>query len=72
MRSRCIGLRNAMGIAFRDTSSRTCSDGFGEIVYRDRMAGGGRMESCRIDTIEKVEGIDDAKESVAARREADN
>ena len=44
MRSRCHGLRSAMGIAVKDTMNRVCSNGFGEIVYRDF----GRRESCRL------------------------
>ena len=57
MQSRCFGLRDAYGIAVKDTMSRVCSKGFGEIVYRDR---GRRLQSCRIDTIEAVAGKDDA------------
>jgi hypothetical protein len=73
MKNRCFNLRSALGIAFKDTSSRTCSDGFGEIVYRDRMGGPGRrQESCRIGTIERVESKDDAEAIVDARKEADN
>jgi hypothetical protein len=59
-----------MGIAIKDSTNRVCSDGFGEIAYRDRMGGGRRLESCRIDTIERVESKDDAKAIVAARKEA--
>lgn len=66
MHTRCINLHNAMGIAFKESvGSRVCGDGFGEIVYRDRM-GGRRLESCRIDTIERVESKEDAKAIVAA------
>jgi len=73
MQTRCFNLRSAMGIAFKDTTSRTCSNGFGEIVYRDRMGSPGRrMESCRIDTIERVESKQDAESVVEARKEADN
>lgn len=71
MRNRCHNLRNAQGIAIKDTTSRVCSDGFGEIVYRDRM-GGRRLESCRIGNIEIVESKDDAKAIVAALKEADD
>ena len=65
MRNRCPDLRNAI----KDTTSRVCSNGFGEIVYRDRMSGR-RMQTCRIDTIEVVESREDAKAIVEARREA--
>lgn len=71
MRGRCHNLRNAQGIAIKDATSRVCSDGFGEIVYRDRM-GGRRLESCRIDTIQQVESKDDAKAIVEARRSAED
>ena len=60
MRNRCHDLRDAMGIAIKDATSRVCSDGFGEIIYRNRM-GGQRFESCRIQTIEKVESKDEAR-----------
>jgi len=70
MRNRCHNLSDAMGIAIKDSMNRVCSDGFGEIVYRDRMGGGRRLESCRIDTIERVESKDDAKAIVEARTEA--
>ena len=69
MRNRCPNLRNALGIAIKDTTSRVCSNGFGEIVYRDRMSGRS-MQTCRIDTIEVVESREDAKAIVEARREA--
>ena len=52
-------------------TSRVCSDGFGEIIYRDRM-GGRRMESCRIGTIERVESRDDAEAIVEAREAAED
>ena len=66
MRHRCTGLRSASGIAVKDTSSRVCSDGFGEIVYRDM---GRRLESCGIDTIERVESKDAARELIKQREE---
>ncbi len=66
MRNVCHNLRDAMGIAIKDTTSRVCSDGFGEVVYRDRMSGR-RLESCRIEAIERVEDKDDAKAIVEAR-----
>ena len=65
MQSRCFGLRDAYGIAVKDTMSRVCSKGFGEIVYRDR---GQRLQSCRIDTIETVAGKDDARGLVEDRK----
>jgi hypothetical protein len=67
MQGRCFGLRDAYGIAVKDTMSRVCSKGFGEIVYRGR---GQRLESCRIDTIEAVSGIDDARGLVEDRTAA--
>jgi len=67
MRNRCPNLRNANGIALKDTTSRICSDGFGEIVYRDRMSRMG-LQSCRIGTIEVVENKDDAKAIVESRK----
>ncbi len=72
MQHRCFNLRNSLGIGFRDTTGRSCSKGFGEIVYRDRMGGGRGIQSCRIDTIERVESKDDAEAIVEARKEADN
>lgn len=68
MRNQCFGLRNSMGIAIKDATSRVCSDGFGEILYRDRM-GGRRLESCRIAEIERVENKDEARAIVDARVE---
>jgi len=65
MWSRCHGLRSAIGIAVKDTMSRVCSNGFGEIVYRDL----GRLESCRIDNIESVESKDAARELIKQREE---
>ena len=67
MQRRCFGLRGANGIGVKDTTSRVCSDGFGEIVYRDM---GRRLESCRIDTIESVASKDDAKGLVSDRKAA--
>jgi len=66
MRNRCHNLRNAMGIAIKDMISRVCSDGFGEILYRDQM-GGRRLESCRIGSIEAVDSKDHAKEIVTEK-----
>lgn len=65
MQRRCSGLRHANGIGIKDTMSQVCSKGFGEIVYRDM----GRMQSCRIDTIEPVASKDDAKGLVKDRKE---
>ena len=70
MRNRCHNLRNAQGIAIKDVTSRICSDGFGEIVYRDRL-GGRRLESCRIDTIQAVDSKEAAAAIVEALMEAD-
>jgi len=66
MRTRCLNLRDAMGIAFKESvGSRICADGFGEIVYRNRF-GGRRLESCPIGTIDRVESKEDAAAIVAA------
>ena len=65
MQRRCFGLRDAYGIAVKDTMSRVCSKGFGEIVYRGT---GQRLESCRIDTIEAVAGKDDGRGLVEDRK----
>jgi hypothetical protein len=67
MWSRCWGLRNAYGIGIKDTMSRVCSKGFGEIVYRDI---GRRFQTCKIDTIETVASKDDARGLVADRKRA--
>jgi hypothetical protein len=65
MQRKCFDLRGAYGIAVKDTMSRVCSKGFGEIVYRGR---GQRLESCRIDTIEAVAGKVDARGLVEDRK----
>lgn len=65
MQRRCPGLRHANGIGIKDTMSQVCSNGFGEIVYRDM----GRMESCRIGTIESVASKEDAEGLVKDRKE---
>ena len=65
MQRRCSGLRHANGIGIKDTMSQVCSKSFGEIVYRDM----GRMESCRIDTIESVASKEDAEGLVEDRKE---
>ena len=63
MSGNCFGLRNAKGIVIKDATSRVCSDGFGEIAYRDM----GNTRSCRIGKIEVVESKDDAKAFVEQR-----
>ena len=68
MQNRCFNLRGANGIAFKNTTSRICADGFGEIVYRDGMGGGARLESCRIGDIQRVESKDDAEAVVDDER----
>jgi hypothetical protein len=67
MQNRCHNLRNAQGIAFKNTTSRICSDGFGELAYRDGMGSMARLATCRIDTIERVESKEDAEAIVDAR-----
>lgn len=67
MKGNCFGLRNAKGIALKDTTSRICSDGFGEIVYRDM----GNTRSCRSGKIENVESKDDAKALVGQLEQDD-
>jgi len=66
MRNRCHGLRYSQVIAFKDTTSRICSSGFGEIIYRD--SGIGRM-NCRIETIEPVENKDEARAIIDEREQ---
>ncbi len=66
MWNRCMGLRNAYGIGIKDTMSRVCSGGFGEVVYRDF----GRLQSCKIGSIETVASRDDAKGLVEDRKRA--
>ncbi len=66
MQRRCFGLRGAHGIGVKDTMSSVCSGGFGEIVYRDI---GKRLESCRIDIIERVASKEDAKGLVEDRKQ---
>jgi hypothetical protein len=69
MWNNCLSLRNANGIAIKDVTNRVCADGFGEIVYRDRMSSQ-RLATCRIENIERVESKDDAKAIVKARKDA--
>jgi hypothetical protein len=45
-----------------------CSDSFGEIVYRDV---GRRLESCKIQTVERVASKEDAEGLVKDREEAE-
>lgn len=66
MQRRCFGLRSAQGIGIKDTMNSVCSRSFGEIVYRDM---GRRLESCRINTIERVASKDDAKGLVEDRKQ---
>ena len=66
MRRRCTGLRSAKGIVIKGTTSRVCADDFGEFVYRNM---GRRVESCRIDNIERVESKDAAEELIKQREE---
>lgn len=63
MRNRCTGLRDANGIAIKDTMSRICPNSFSEIMFRDM----GRVQRCRIGDIERVENKDEAKALVAER-----
>lgn len=58
MRQRCSGLRDAIGIAFKNPSSRICSNEFGEITFKDHGMG---MRTCRIGEITAVESKDEAK-----------
>ena len=64
MKNRCHGLRFSQVIAFKDTTSRICSNGFGEILYNDRSIG--RLQ-CRIGTIEPVENKDEARAIIDER-----
>jgi len=62
---RCTGLRSAHGIGIKDTMSRVCSGGFGEVVYRDMSR---TFQTCRIDTIETVASKEDARGLVEDRK----
>ena len=66
MRHRCNGLRNANAIGLKDTTSRICSGGFGEVVFRERGIG---PNKCRIETIERVENKDEARAIIAEREQ---
>ncbi len=67
MWNRCYSLRNAHGIGIKDTMSRVCSGGFGEVVYRDMSR---RFQTCKIDTIETVASKEDARGLVEDRKRA--
>ena len=66
MRHRCNGLRHAQAIGLKDTTSRICSGGFGEVVFRERGIG---PNSCRIEMIERVENKDEARAIIAEREQ---
>lgn len=68
LRTRCFNLQSAHTIAFADSMNIVCSKGFGKILYRDSLSG--ELESCHIDTIEKVESKD-AAETIVAERTAE-
>ena len=68
LRPRCTGLRHARGIALKDTTSRICSGGFGEVIVRERGIG---PRTCRIEKIESVENKDEARAIIAEREEYD-
>ena len=68
---RCHNLRDARSIAFKDISTRVCSDGFSEIVYRDRF-GSGRLESCLIEKIIRVDSKEAAEALVESLQDADS
>lgn len=63
MRNRCNGLRNAFGITIKNVTSQICPDSFAEIVYEDL---GRRLQTCRIDKIQRVESKDEARAIVDA------
>jgi len=67
MKNRCIGLRNANGIALKNTTSRICSDEFGEVTFRDRGMG---LRTCRIGKIEAVESKEEAKALIEKKKQA--
>lgn len=64
----CHYLSNALSIAITDTTSRVCNDGFGDLVYRERLSGG-RLQSCRIENIELFSSKEDAEAVAKARTE---
>lgn len=65
MRNRCTGLRDARGIGIKDTMGRICSNSFAEIIFSDM----GRVQRCRIGTVERVQNKDEAKALVAERED---
>lgn len=65
MRNRCTGLRDARGIGIKDTMGRICSNSFAEIIFNDL----GRVQRCRIGTVERVQNKDEAKALVAERED---
>lgn len=64
LKNPCPGLRFSQAIGLKNTTSRICSGGFGEVVFRDGP-GNSFTNSCRIDKIERLENRDQAKERVA-------
>lgn len=65
MRNRCTGLRDARGIGIKDTMGRICSNSFAEIIFNDM----GRVQRCRIGTVERVQNKDEAKALIAERED---
>ncbi len=63
----CPGLRSADSIAISDPTSRICNDSFGSITYTDFAHG---KQTCRVDRIERVADIEEARDIVKIRREA--
>lgn len=66
MRHRCSGLRHAQAIGLKDATNRICSGRFGEVVFRERGIG---PNTCRIETIERVENKDEARAIIAEREQ---
>jgi len=63
----CPGLRSADAIAISDPTNRICNDSFGSITSTDRVHG---KQTCRVEQIERVTGIEEARDIVRIRREA--
>jgi len=63
----CIGLRGALGIAISNDFNRVCSNSSATIAYREF----GRLETCRIRTVESVDDKDAAEEIVELRTDRD-
>jgi hypothetical protein len=61
----CFGLEGALGIAISSPMSRICSTSDAEIRYR----GIGRLETCRIRTVEAV-ASKEAAEALVEQRSA--